>query len=108
MPVEAAFRCAEADRHRLHGHGGEAATAQCVQGSGGPVISAQSRHAPYASVWSVHHTAPYGTGDAMGLLDSARFWNATTAEKVADYPAHRYATTPYRPFIRAVDVAAPP
>jgi hypothetical protein len=44
----------------------------------------------------------------MRLLDSAQFWNATAAERVADYPAHRYAITPYRPFIRAVDVAAPP
>jgi hypothetical protein len=44
----------------------------------------------------------------MGLLDSARFWNATATEKVAHYPAHRYAVAPYRPLIRAVDVAAPP
>jgi hypothetical protein len=44
----------------------------------------------------------------MRLLDRARFWNTTAAEKAAAYPAHRYAVTPYRPFIRAVDVAAPP
>jgi hypothetical protein len=44
----------------------------------------------------------------MRLLDSARFWNTTAAENVAAYPAHRYAATPYRTFIRAVDVAAPP
>jgi hypothetical protein len=43
----------------------------------------------------------------MGLLDWARFWNTTAAENAADYPAHRYATAPYRPLIRAVDVAAP-
>jgi hypothetical protein len=44
----------------------------------------------------------------MRLVDSARFWNTTAAENVADYPAHRYAVTPYRAFVRAVDVAAPP
>jgi hypothetical protein len=44
----------------------------------------------------------------MGLLDWARFWNVTAAEKAAFYPAHRYADTPYRPLIRAVEVAAPP
>jgi hypothetical protein len=44
----------------------------------------------------------------MELLDRSQFWNATAAEKAAVYPAHRYAVTPYRPLIRAVDVAAPP
>jgi Polyketide cyclase / dehydrase and lipid transport len=44
----------------------------------------------------------------MGFLDPARFWNATAAEKAAAYPAHQYAVAPYRTFIRAVDVAAPP
>jgi Polyketide cyclase / dehydrase and lipid transport len=44
----------------------------------------------------------------MRLVDSARFWNTTAAENAAIYPAHRYATTPYRTFLRAVDVAAPP
>jgi hypothetical protein len=44
----------------------------------------------------------------MRLLDSARFWNTTAAENAASYPAHRYATPPYRAFVRAVDVAAPP
>ena len=43
----------------------------------------------------------------MRPLDWARFWNSTAAENAADYPAHRYATTPYRTLIRAVDVAAP-
>jgi hypothetical protein len=47
-------------------------------------------------------------GEAMELLDWARFWNTTAAEEAADYPAHRYAIPPYRAFIRAVDVAAPP
>jgi Polyketide cyclase / dehydrase and lipid transport len=44
----------------------------------------------------------------MRLLDWARFWNTTAAEKAAVYPARRYAVPPYRTFIRAVDVAAPP
>lgn len=44
----------------------------------------------------------------MGVLGWARFWNTTAAEEVADYPAHRYAVAPYRSFVRAVDVAAPP
>jgi hypothetical protein len=44
----------------------------------------------------------------MRLVDSARFWNTTAAENTAIYPAHRYAITPYRTFLRAVDVAAPP
>src|SRR6266545_3987634 len=44
----------------------------------------------------------------MRLVDSARFWNTTAAENAAIYPAHRYATTPYRTFLRAVDIAAPP
>ena len=42
------------------------------------------------------------------LWDSARFWNTTTAEEVADYPAHRYARAPWRPIVRAIDVEAPP
>jgi Polyketide cyclase / dehydrase and lipid transport len=44
----------------------------------------------------------------MGLRDSTRFWNTTAEEIVADYPAHRYASAPYRPLIRAIDVAASP
>jgi hypothetical protein len=38
----------------------------------------------------------------------AQFWNVTEAEKRADYPAHRYAVAPYRPILRAIDIAAPP
>ncbi len=44
----------------------------------------------------------------MALLDFARSWHATPAERAADYPAHRYATAPYRSLLRAVDIAAPP
>jgi hypothetical protein len=44
----------------------------------------------------------------MGLLDRTRFWNVTAAETAAFYPAHRHAILPYRPLLRAVDVAAPP
>src|SRR5690349_10978143 len=44
----------------------------------------------------------------MGLADAARFWNVTPEEIEADYPAHRHAVAPYRTFLRAVDVAAPP
>lgn len=42
------------------------------------------------------------------LGDSARFWNTTAEEEVADYPAHRYARESWLAIVRAIDVAAPP
>jgi hypothetical protein len=39
---------------------------------------------------------------------STQFWKVTDAEISAVYPAHRYALEPYRPFLRAAEIAAPP
>lgn len=42
------------------------------------------------------------------LQERARFWNITPEEREGFYPCDSYLDVPFKPFMRAVDVEAPP